>query len=291
MRYVETSPAPDLAAHVRCFWWMSSPGGSRQPETIVPDGCLEIMVDAADPFRELQPDGRTTRQPRRMVAGQLQRALVIVPGRVVDVVGVRLTPAGARSLLGDAVPELTDRVEDLDVVQRALGRQLEQAVLVDPRWPQRVAALQRLLRRELAHAPGLDPLVHAATRLGMQHAGALAVDDLARAVGVSTRHLGRRFGQVVGLSPKAWLRTVRFQEVFAAVEYGPPGSWADVAVRCGFHDQAHLVREFRRFAGEPPAAFFAGLSDLTAALTRAGRGVERVRFVQDELERDGYHGG
>jgi len=224
----------------------------------------------ADSFAELRPDGTARGQPRRMVAGQLERLLHVLPGRVVDVLGVRLAPAGAHALLGGVVPARTGHVVDLDDVHRALGHDLARAARAHGDWPARVAAVERVLRRHLAGAPALDPLVHAATDAGQAAGGALTVDALARRLGVSPRHLARRFGVVVGLAPKAWLRTVRFQEVFAAVERGAPGRWADVAVRCGFHDQAHLVREFRRLAGAPPAAFFAELSDFTAALTRAG---------------------
>ena len=29
----------------------------------------------------------------------------------------------------------------------------------------------------------------------------------------------------------------------------------EIALKCGFHDQAHLTKQFRRLTGEPPAAW------------------------------------
>jgi AraC-like DNA-binding protein len=86
---------------------------------------------------------------------------------------------------------------------------------------------------------------------------------------LSARQLERRFRHATGIPPKLFGRMRRFQRVFHALESpdgrwaeSPYGRWADVALRCGYYDQAHLIRDFRQFAGKPPAALLAGDSDL-----------------------------
>jgi len=83
------------------------------------------------------------------------------------------------------------------------------------------------------------------------------VGAAAGALGVSTRHLERRFKARVGMSPKHFARIARFQRVFRAVEEGGAG-WVDAAAECGYYDQAHLIRDFRDLAGEAPAHLMAG---------------------------------
>jgi len=58
------------------------------------------------------------------------------------------------------------------------------------------------------------------------------------------------------------VRIVRFQRVFAAWR-ADPRSLARVAVECGYFDQSHLVRDFRDFAGAPPAGFLTALPPFT----------------------------
>jgi AraC-like DNA-binding protein len=49
---------------------------------------------------------------------------------------------------------------------------------------------------------------------------------------------------------------MRFNRALALARRG--GGWADIAAECGYANQAHLIREFREFAGRPPASLLAG---------------------------------
>jgi AraC-like DNA-binding protein len=47
--------------------------------------------------------------------------------------------------------------------------------------------------------------------------------------------------------------------------------WAEVAVECGFYDQAHFIKECRQFSGLTPPALFGQLSPMTEQFTRKNR--------------------
>ena len=82
-----------------------------------------------------------------------------------------------------------------------------------------------------------------------------SVTDAAAALCMSERHFRRVFRDVVGVSPKAYARLVRFRRAVRVAREGREASWAGIAVMAGYYDQAHLIEEFRAIAGVTPTAF------------------------------------
>jgi transcriptional regulator GlxA family with amidase domain len=81
------------------------------------------------------------------------------------------------------------------------------------------------------------------------------VRDVARRVGLSQRRFIQVFAAEVGLTPKLYARVKRFQRARALVRGTAPPDWAQLAVECGYFDQAHLIRDFRAFAGLTPEEY------------------------------------
>lgn len=107
-------------------------------------------------------------------------------------------------------------------------------------------------RRERAHAE--HPAVRRATALLRERWNErMPLAEIAIAAGLSRFELVRRFREQTGQTPHAFrtnLRIARARELLAA---GHPA--AVVAADCGFADQAHLTRTFRRAVGVTPARY------------------------------------
>lgn len=101
----------------------------------------------------------------------------------------------------------------------------------------------------------LHPAVAATLDALARHPQVQRVDALAAASGLSSRRLGTLFREQVGVGTKQYSRLLRFRAVVASVERQRHVEWTRVALDCGFHDQSHLVREFRAFSGMSPGAY------------------------------------
>ena len=85
----------------------------------------------------------------------------------------------------------------------------------------------------------------------------VALEILEEAVGIDARrkHLVDLFNREVGLPPKTLARVHRFRKALLASRSSASPAWSEIAVACGYYDQAHLIHDFQQFAGVPPAAF------------------------------------
>jgi len=269
--YREFTAHPSLAGRVR-YWRLTgkrgaplatdatgapgAPDATRAFEAVLPDGCVEVIVHLGDPFLRRDAEGRVERQPRALVAGPGTRPVELAPTGRVDVIGVHIDVGGAPDWLDARPDELVDRLPALADVGGVWARDLaeELAEAEDGAWT-------CVLDRRLAAGAGAgdvaragDAAIERAVARLRARAGAVPVGELARGLGLSTRQLERRFRARTGLAPKTFARLTRFQHALARLNAGAP-SLADVALRSGYFDQAHLVRDFQRFAGASPTRF------------------------------------
>jgi AraC family transcriptional regulator len=84
--------------------------------------------------------------------------------------------------------------------------------------------------------------------------GAVRVGDLCALIQRSEAYFSRSFKRTFGESPHSFV-TRRRVELAARYMLTTDASLSDIALRCGFADQPHLCKHFRRAVGESPAAW------------------------------------
>jgi AraC-like DNA-binding protein len=168
-------------------------------------------------------------------------------------VGARLVAGALHRLLPVPQDRLTGQILDLESVWQSWARSTSDRIASAPSAARGLEAFERALEA-LVPDVSLDPDVRAmdAAIAALRASGGNArIERLAHATGLGRRQFERRFAERVGLSPRLFGRIVRFQRAFRHLG---AESGAAIAARCGYADQAHLVREVRRFAGQTPTA-------------------------------------
>jgi transcriptional regulator GlxA family with amidase domain len=138
------------------------------------------------------------------------------------------------------------------------GIELLERVSDAGRWQEAFALIAQYLmdaRARRDHST-VRPEVAYAWHLLQRSRGRAAVSTVADRVGLSARHLTTLFQREVGRSPKAVAMLMRFEHattrISESVRRRTPIDLAAVAMDAGYSDQAHLSREFVRFAGVSP---------------------------------------
>jgi AraC-like DNA-binding protein len=88
-----------------------------------------------------------------------------------------------------------------------------------------------------------------------------SLEALSESVGYSRKHFIELFKSHVGVFPKRFLRILRFQRSLTRLQSGDRPDWSGLAIEMGYYDQAHLIRDFREFAGLTPSDYAGKLAD------------------------------
>ena len=211
-----------------CTWEQRTPAAWEQ--RVVPDACVDLIWSGE----------------RLTIAGPDTRARLVALAPRTRIVGVRLRPGAAGTVLGLRAGELRDAAPDArDVLSRDEVERVLDALHAgnDPH----AILLAAIECRGTAADP--DLLVRAAVAaLDRPHA---RVEALAAELGLSARQLQRRVTDAVGYGPKTLARVLRFRRLQAL----PAGPLVELALEAGYADQAHMTSEVTDLAGIPPVRF------------------------------------
>lgn len=172
---------------------------------------------------------------------------------------VNLTPPSAVAVLGLPLSEVARRTVRLEDLPGAEGSRLVERLGDAGTWRERFDVLDRFLLARIESTPGATPEVSRAWRIMAADGGRSPIGELAREVGWSRQHLSARFTDELGLSPKRFARLIRFDRAVKMARTDPRPPWTAIALRCGYYDQAHMVKDFQEFAGCTPTGFAARL--------------------------------
>jgi len=136
--------------------------------------------------------------------------------------------------------------------------------------------LHEYLIERAVHVQFERSLIQAAAQRLIEEQGQIKIADLAEYCRMSRRQLERLFNASLGESPKAIARLVRFEQVRDRLWRDPHTDLTALAHECGYTDQAHFNREFKRFSNRTPRRFIAEMLATHKWLRSAG-----VAFVQD----------
>ncbi|MFE2477006.1 helix-turn-helix domain-containing protein [Streptomyces sp. NPDC059389] len=272
---VRGRPHPQLRPGVRGYRGHRMDLGYGRRRLEVPDACVSLVFNLADPVWVTLGTrlDATARPYTALVSGLQTRPTLGEHAGRVEGVEVLLAPWAAFGLLGQPMSDLADRMAD---PVELLGRRadlLAEALYEAVGWEARFALLDAALRTwtEAARACAAAPLRRAWGEL-VRSGGCLPVEELALRSGRGKRRLEYLFREQIGLTPKTAARVLRFQRTLWLVDHGGR-PLADVAVTCGFSDQAHMNREFKAMSGRTPRRF---RSERGAALPGGPAGVDRV---------------
>lgn len=249
------APVPMLAADVNCFWALEQDQESYNREVYLPDAYIEVIINVGAPL-VLESKYGILELPRTFVNPLQHKPLRIRAAGLCQMISMQLYPWAVKPILNIDPDPSTMHVIGLDADWQRFADDLTQ-IVAHRGYGEAIECYQEYVcKTAYRHKHNVTPIRAAGHLLHRSH-GQIRITDLAAQSYLSSSQFERQFKQYTSVSPKAYARIVRFGSLQAALLVNPSIRLADLADVCGYSDQAHLIREFKSFAGCTPRDFAA----------------------------------
>lgn len=265
MTYQHANPSNLLKPYVKQYWGLTNCTGTGENQThrVIPSGMPELILYIG---QKPTSDQRNI-EDHCMVSGQQNSFYDLRLTHSPSVFAVTFHPQGICQFFGLPMSELMNRTIPLRYLNDSLHREFELRLTEAESFAMRVHTAEELLLALLTkhHQRTEFARINQVVETIRNYGGTIGVEQLADISCLSIKQFERRFLEQIGLSPKQYLRVVRFQAAIHRKSQEPNLLISHLAYDCGYYDQSHLCNEFKSLSGLTPGQFFAdcdAVSDL-----------------------------
>ena len=259
------APDPALRPYITAYYYVEVPAGQAVEDLLHPEWAN--IRFALSGHWSMRLDGRVYDPAPAAALFGPSSITGTVRGESGLVLGVGLLPLGWARFMRAPAADYTDRVVELEAVMGPAAVELQQRLAEAPDDDAHVTVLDETFLGLTAAADELDDTLLSAHDLLIDPETA-SVEELASRLGVSARHLTRLSHRMFGFAPKRLLQRQRFLRTLEALRGSPGARWAAL-IDERYYDQSHFVRDFHRFMGMSPSAYFALPHPLLGPAARA----------------------
>lgn len=127
------------------------------------------------------------------------------------------------------------------------------ALISEKQLHERIKLLDNFLLQQIEDSISPDPMIVQAVQHIVKHGGMLTVESLLRTLSVTERTLERKFKLHIGITPKRFTDIVRLNtSAKRMLRMKDRHSLTGIAYESGYFDQAHFIKEFKKYTGITP---------------------------------------
>lgn len=250
---------PPLKGHIEKLWVFESQEQvpTADLRVIVPNGLVKMVI----PFS----NGLKATLAEQEIITPTNEITIIgisdIPSVVVNqndgpsgTIGIEFSPYGAYRFFNLSLNDISNQVLPLSDVLGKTAAVLQERITDISSVLEKVATVQRYLRDLFVQGPE-DDIFEFCVRRIMSSKGKIQITTLEKQTGYSSRWLNMKFHQRIGISPKNLCSIIRFQQIYHGWAQTNFTSFDGADIYEYYHDQAHFIKDFKRFTGYSPRRF------------------------------------
>jgi len=230
------SSAPCLVLQGVVHSYLQINAKKATPYTVIPDGTQSIFISRSGSM--IGGSQNKTRDIQILAAGEY--------------FGIRFYSGALRHFFNLDLSEITDQFVGSEYLPCKFFAGLSQRIYQQDYFEQRVGVCDEWLLPN--YQPQQINRFDQALSLIYHSSGNIKVNNLAKGVAWSSRHLNRLFQINTGLSTQRFIKIIRLQNL-AKKLYMDPKHSLDIALSLGYFDQSHLIKDTKKHLLSTPTDF------------------------------------
>ena len=249
--YTEYYVQDRLRPFIDCIWREEETANPDNYERIfhtVPDNTIEFIITEHSIVRKNLINGKHEVLKSHVSCFKTQAQKIYLTGN--PTLSIRFKPEIFWTLTSQNPAETIDQSIDPSELFGGDIWELQDQLLCTDCWPIRINLVENYFAKKLTNSCWEDKVFQYAERCIYNGNGDVDLSRLSKSIGTSQKSLERLFQKRLGLSPKKYCRLIRF---FVATKLlNTSLSRTQVAYECGFFDQMHFIKDFRKVTGMTP---------------------------------------
>lgn len=244
-----------LQGLVKHYLILEQNAGSQQHYRMFSDGNPGIVFHLEAPLLQLV-EGNMEAQPRSFIYGQLTRHNTISSIGTLNMIVVVLQPYALFTHFHTKAHELNDHIIPLDNFFSKETKELEEQVITASTIEAAIDGIEKFLLKRIYRFRHLTRDMVLAMNTIYQQQGIITIENLLKVIPVTERQLERKFNEYIGITPKRFADTIKFQHLLKLLQKQPEQEKiAGLIYESGYYDQAHLNKNFKKMTGFTPAHY------------------------------------
>lgn len=251
-------PSFPLNQFVESFVYFKDFQPTHTVDRFLPDGNVYVVIDLTD-YPKFIYDNHSLKeiQSCRNVwfSGIRNNYITIPSGRDCENFVINFHKGKAYPFVEMPMNELTDYVVDGELVMSSQILNMRDALLGLNCVQQKFLYAEKYLLKLFTKKLIVNPFIDYSIKRILETPHQLTIHHLSNKTGFSQKHFIDIFKKHVGVTPKTFMKIIRFQKAIYEIEKTNTANWTSIAFESGYYDQAHFINDFKSFSGFTPKQF------------------------------------
>jgi len=258
-------PQFPLNQFIECIIYYEGFNYEHSVDRFLPNGDTEILIDFNDQPQYIYDNDslKEIQACHNIWASGIRTEPITIPAGTDSRMMVIMCKKGmAYPFFPFPMDEISDSVVDADLIWGTSFAYLREKLIETPDIDLRFKLAEDFLVKNFLGAAIVNPCVDYALTEIIRRPDQVSLGRLSAKIGYSQKHFISMFKRQVGVTPKAYLKILRFQKAINDIEQSAKVDWMSISHDCGFYDKAHFINDFRTFSGFTPEQYLKQKSDL-----------------------------